>query len=547
MIPTQQFCLAITCLLLLLGCASRVPPSGGPKDITPPSIISSTPDSAGINFNAAVLTFTFSEFVTLQDAGAGIFISPPVKTPPEATLNGKTLKLKFSELFDTNTTYQLNLSPAIVDLTEGNGLSDVPFVFSTGAIIDSLQFSGSVNDAYSNQPIKDVLVMLYVLPNDSLPLKELPRYFTRSKENGTFTISNIKPGKYTSFALLDGNKNYLFDQVEEKIGFIEKEIEINTKINAGNNFRIFLNPSSTQKLLRKKFTQPASISLKYSKPVETWKINWLSPVEGLPVYMEDYEGKDSLTAALGKTELDSIVFISEVSLNGIIKLDTLKFEPNKLKKIIGKRSAKNNTDTLIKITTNLELGKLRAGDTLKIKGQVPFLKINKEKIIAKVDGKVIDIQTPTIESDNAIKTIEIPNIVVFEKETQLLFYPNALEDIYGRKNDTLKIIFKAFDSDDLGTLSISVNLDSISSPLVLELLNKEGKIIQTKKCKNNDVLFFDKLIPGNYSTRLIIDKNNNGKWDSGNYFQKKEAEFMKFYLGEILIRSGWDLEIKMEN
>ena len=79
--------------------------------------------------------------------------------------------------------------------------------------------------------------------------------------------------------------------------------------------------------------------------------------------------------------------------------------------------------------------------------------------------------------------------------------------------------------------------------MVFELLNKEGKVISTKSGKNNDLLFFDKLIPGNYSARIILDKNNNGKWDSGNYFQKIQPEKMIFYKEEITIRPSWDLEL----
>ena len=545
----QNLFIAFTFLLLIIACASRMPPTGGPKDTAAPLIVSSTPDSAGTNFQGQTLTFTFNEFVAIKDAGAGIFISPPVKTPPEATLNAKTLRIKFEETFDSNTTYQINLSKSIADLTEGNLLKDQAFVFSTGNIIDSLQFSGVVTDGFSNQPVKDVLLMLYATPNDSLPLKELPRYFSRSGEGGKFTISNIKQGKYKSFALLDGNKNYLFDQAEEKIGFIENEIEINKEINDYNNFRIFQNPSTVQKLLRKKLTQPATISLRYAKQVDTWRINWLSPSEGLPVYMEEYKGKDSLVAALGKSELDSIVFISEVISDGVIKFDTIKFEPNKLKKIGNKRSGNNktNADTLIKISNNLELGKLRLGDTLFIKGQAPFARINRDKIIVKVDGKIVDIQVPDIQSGKAIKSIPMPNLTFAEKETNLLFIPNAIEDIYGRKNDTVKIAFKPFEIDDLGTFSLAVKLDSTSTPLVLELLNKEGKILNTKSCINNDTLFFDKLIPGNYSARIILDENNNQKWDTGNYFQKIQPEKMIFYKEEITIRPSWDLELIINN
>ena len=86
--------------------------------------------------------------------------------------------------------------------------------------------------------------------------------------------------------------------------------------------------------------------------------------------------------------------------------------------------------------------------------------INKEKIIVKVDGKLIETQMPDIQLGKAVKLINLSNLTFQEKETNIVFYPGALEDIYGRKNDTIKIAFKPFEIDDLGSVSFSLKLYS---------------------------------------------------------------------------------------
>jgi hypothetical protein len=57
----QNLIIAFTFLLLIIACASRMPPTGGPKDTAAPLIVSSLPDSAGINFQGQTLTFTFND------------------------------------------------------------------------------------------------------------------------------------------------------------------------------------------------------------------------------------------------------------------------------------------------------------------------------------------------------------------------------------------------------------------------------------------------------------------------------------------------------
>ena len=46
--------------------------------------------------------------------------------------------------------------------------------------------------------------------------------------------------------------------------------------------------------------------------------------------------------------------------------------------------------------------------------------------------------------------------------------------------------------------------------------------------KQKTVRFAD-IVPGDYQIRLIIDSNNNGRWDPGNYFEKTVPEPVLYY------------------
>ena len=61
--------------------------------------------------------------------------------------------------------------------------------------------------------------MLYSGDSDTLPLKSIPVYVSRTSKEGRFTLRNLAGGSYKIFALKDGNTNYLFDQANEAVAF----------------------------------------------------------------------------------------------------------------------------------------------------------------------------------------------------------------------------------------------------------------------------------------------------------------------------------------
>jgi hypothetical protein len=50
------------------------------------------------------------------------------------------------------------------------------------------------------------------------------------------------------------------------------------------------------------------------------------------------------------------------------------------------------------------------------------------------------------------------------------------------------------------------------------------------------------LKPGNYLFKIIVDKNNNGKWDPGNYIKKLEPEPVTYFQKVINVRANWEIE-----
>ena len=121
-------------------------------------------------------------------------------------------------------TYTIDFSDAIVDNNEGNPLGDYTFTFSTGAVIDTMEVSGTVLDASNLEPIKGILVGLHHNIEDSAFVKIPFDRVARTDSRGHFTVRGIAPGSYRIYALQDANQNFMFDQKSEMLAFTDSLI-----------------------------------------------------------------------------------------------------------------------------------------------------------------------------------------------------------------------------------------------------------------------------------------------------------------------------------
>ena len=176
------FCL----LLIVTSCAIQVAPTGGEKDETAPSVKKSSPENFSTGFSGRDISISFDEFITLKELNAQFVVSPPLKYQPDIKVKKKILEIHLEDTLLENTTYTMNFGNAITDIREGNAVEGFQYVFSTGDVIDSLKVSGKVVNAFDKKTDKGICVMLYRGKDDSLPLKTLPDYFTKTAADGSF-------------------------------------------------------------------------------------------------------------------------------------------------------------------------------------------------------------------------------------------------------------------------------------------------------------------------------------------------------------------------
>ncbi len=57
---------------------------------------------------------------------------------------------------------------------------------------------------------------------------------------------------------------------------------------------------------------------------------------------------------------------------------------------------------------------------------------------------------------------------------------------------------------------------------------------------------WERLTPGNHSLRMILDRNGNGRWDSGDLDVGVQPEVVIAHGETINVRAAWDLAIDLK-
>lgn len=523
---------------ILVACASRVPPNGGQVDKTPPEILTAEPANFSRNMQSDRITLNFNEFIELKDGGTGIFISPPLTNNPEYILKGKTLQIRFKEKPDSNTTYTMVLGKSVTDLTEGNKLVDYPFVFATGPELDTLQVSGTVKDAFTRAAIKETVVAMYTLADDSIPQVRLPRYFARCDEAGNFNLRNVKAGQYRILAFSDQNNDLKLTLPEEKLAFTADLMAIDSVKTMLPELRLFTEQNGKLKLLRKAYETPGKVKIKYSIGLDSLNVERLKSAGEPSLQYTFRSGQDSIGVWVPGEATDSLVLIARAVYKDQSRTDTLVFSPKRAAKMGGSRGrSKANADTALVLKVEPGL-KIRQRDTLKLRFSAPVERFDTSRAIRIFGSDSLPYRGLVWSSDKMSAQLSgLPT----GKAGSIRFLKGAFADLFGRTNDSLNLAISFYTAEDLGKLIF--NLSALpDGDCVFELVDKSGNVTERRIIKEPTTLIFEGLLPGQYSARLIEDRDSNGLWTNGDWKLRRQPEQVHLFGKELNMRADWDLE-----
>ena len=122
--------LYLLAVMLLYQCAQRVGITGGEKDVIPPKLVRSNPDTFSTRFNSTKIRLDFDEFIQLNNVRRNLLVTPVLRYDPTVIASGKRVIIKnFDDSLWENTTYVMEFNEAIEDITERNPAKGFRFVF----------------------------------------------------------------------------------------------------------------------------------------------------------------------------------------------------------------------------------------------------------------------------------------------------------------------------------------------------------------------------------------------------------------------------------
>ena len=569
----------------MYSCANIGNPSGGPIDKTPPIFMRSNPTPNAVNVKDRKIEIFFDEIVTLKDPSTKIIVSPAQTEMPRMSALGRKVTVELVDSLLPNTTYTIDFSNSIQDNNEGNAIDNFAFAFSTGSVIDSMRVSGYVLDSRTLEPMQSVVVGLQSNLADSAFHKEKLQRVALTNDRGQFTIRNVSPGSYHIFALKDLDRDYKFGNPTEDIAFLDSIIvpsigsreaadtvyndlnEIDTIMRATRPayfhndilLSMFNEDRKSQYLANNLRVDSTRISLTFAAASDTLPSLSIVGRNDVPdqwYTLERSQTNDTLTYWIRPPHLvsaDTLMVATtylrtDTASNLSWGTDTLKFTFQRQK---AKKKKKNEeTDSLEQIRF-MELHPLANGTQevyapLLLQTGTPIERYSREAF--HLQRK---LQNDTTFYPAEIKSIALRDSTLNRRDLMLKvdWEPGAaytlavdslaMTDIYGLQTKPLKVDFNVRKMEEYG--NIVFNIPAVRDSAIVELLDGTEKIVLRAPVKSHRAELLN-LLPGKYYARLFIDRNGNGKYDTGNYDMHLQPEETVYYPGAINLKKNWDVE-----
>ncbi|HOU82532.1 MAG TPA: Ig-like domain-containing protein [Bacteroidales bacterium] len=512
--------------LIIISCATVEMPSGGPIDKTPPHLIAATPSDSTMNFNSKEIIFVFDEFIKSVTKNK-VVVNPYLPNNMyDISTQGKKVILSFNDSLRDNTTYTITFNQAIIDITEGNILNRLTYTFSTGNSLDSCSISGKAIISELDLPMSKSIVILTDLSDfnwDTMPM------YIDYINDGNFLFSNLPPNDWYIFALEDLNNNMMYEINKEHVGFYSNKIELHNYCKQ-NNLKIL---TFLEFPLKKRVVSVPRLNLNnsiviFNQPLDNPQIA-INPSSS-NIYTYWSANNDTL-------------FI----YNPITKWDTTKIKivDNRLDTTLNIFTGLVNTkkiaqDTVLQLKLLSYDGQLLPSDSLIIKGSLPYKWINKDSVF------LIKNEKDTIRlslSDDYALTHNIKNEIT-DGDYELIIKAKTAESIANTYNKENKFRFSKLSNNEISNLTIN-----FTKPLAWNGIIEIKSDLLTKKVnlsQGSTISIIHELLSGKYELLLVKDKNENDKYDTGNFIQRQLPERVYRYPQQIEIIKKWDQSINWD-
>jgi hypothetical protein len=523
--------------IYIYSCAAVSAPEGGPKDNTPPELISSNPESGSLYFKGGEVTLSFSEYIDERSVSNSINISPRLENPIDITYDDNNLLLNFPDSLLDDQTYVITINRNLKDERKVAIAQSNQVAFTTGNIIDEGIISGRV---YGTQEYAVHLWKSTTELSDSIFLSE-PLYVTEADKEGNFEFKYLASGDYVLLGVERSSSGIKLIPDRMAYGVSSKKV-----FRLEEDSQIIDIPIRIRKEIPSiKLTHGEWVGQKwgwiyFNKEIDSLNIDNIlltdeSNKEFSPSIFRDFQDKTRAllivddTLAKGKAEI--ALFSKEESLDR--------------KKINFRVSGKRDTTNIKKLKperlTKIKLER-EDGPSVAIVFSKPIIQIADSAIIITTDLDTL------IEMVNMVSPIEInftPSVGWVEKTNyNISIISDKLGPIEGKSflDSTINIAIKS--EKALGYGGVTGYLKEIYNNALIKLtsINDESRFFYST-IDTNLKFIFESIPEGAYSLTLIKDEDKSGSFTYGKVIPFKPSEWFYIHPDTFNIRSNWDIDI----
>ena len=458
------------------GCANITTPTGGRKDTTPPKLVSIDPADSLLNTRVKRIEMHFNEYVTIADVSKELQISPILSVAPTMTGTGKKAIVKIADT-----------------LLEDNTTY-------------RLSFGSSIKDLHEGNPFGHYT---YTFSTGG--------YFDSLQISGS--VINAATGLPDT-----GRINVmLYSAAGPDSSIVRHKPKYITRTDNSGYFSIKGLPDRKFKIYALK---DANDNLIYDGPPEmiafTDRIIQPGDTAKTPILLKIFQ-EHSDTSAGAKNKSDSIS-AAKVTSRG--KKDKEKENAGLSYTVNADTSNANKRSFDVNLNLTLTFNKK------------PL--INKDKVILTYDSS----GTTIIADRQLIVDTAHPNVLQIKPEWRdntaytLKLSKGFAKDTGGVDALPGRFTFRTKQDEDYGKIQVHLPSKYYGRQYVLVAFADNDSFYQ--KPVLDTIIVLSRLKPAKYKFRLIVDKNENGKWDTGDLFGKIQPEDVIPYNDIINLRAGYD-------
>jgi len=566
--------------------------------------VSARPEPGATNVSTTRLTAYFDENIQLDDAFNKVIVSPAQTTPPSVSANGRRLSVELRDTLIPDMTYTIDFGDAIKDLNEGNILDGFAMEFSTGPTIDTLRISGIVLAAENLEPAQGMLVGVYRADSiaDStvrtLPMERV----ARTNQFGQFTVRGLAPGAYRVYAINDINRDYKWDRTED-VAYLDvdlvpsvESIEVTDTLRSSEGtdsivkhggvryvpndvLLTWFNENYRAQYL-KDYARPSRriITLGFGASCDT--LPQLSIVADSSSAARRVPARDDWFLQQVSAQRDSIQYwITDSAVYGIDSLrlavryqkpdstETLRWTTDTLRFFF--RDPKIKEDKKKKKKKDVE----EIADSIPADSTIPAVPVNflglraltgssqevHLPVAIEFDQPVAALDTSAVHLEMFVDTVLTPvapppivddTLNLLRRRLPYVWEPGAkyrltidsaaITGIYGEHNKPFKHEFTVKPEEEYSAVDFAIRGLSPGDKAVVQLLGSSDNVQYSAPVGADGHAVLRHLAPSTYYARLFVDRNDNGRWDTG-VLDSIQPEDVYYFAKALKLKKNWDV------